>query len=351
MSKILIVDDERSIRVTLSEFLRREGYETESAGDAQIAFQMIKNSKFDVVVTDIVMPKTSGIELLAKIRETSPTTQVIIMTGEPSVDTAILAVKSGACDYLRKPINRDVLIKTVRQAAQIKSLIDEKEALEITNQTYQRELEALVQKRTLSLQTMMQGIIYLLTSVVESRDPYTAGHQRRVGNLSAAIAERMNMKKETVDLVRTIGYIHDIGKISVPLEILAKPGVLSYIEMEMIKVHAHKGYEMLSKADLPEIISNTIYQHHERCDGSGYPRGLKDCDISIEAKIIIVADVVEAMISHRPYRPALGLDVAIDEIKQKSGILYNAEVVAACVALFENAYSIEDDEQMITIPM
>lgn len=351
MSKILIVDDERSIRVTLSEFLKREGYETESAGDAQIAFQMIENGKFDVVVTDIVMPKTSGIELLAKIRETSQTTQVIIMTGEPSVDTAILAVKSGACDYLRKPINRDVLIRTVRQAAQIKSLIDEKAALEISNQTYQRELEALVQKRTQSLQTMMQGIIYLLTSVVESRDPYTAGHQRRVGNLSAAIAEKMNMKKETIDLVRTIGYIHDIGKISVPLEILAKPGVLSHIEMEMIKVHAHKGYEMLSKANLPEIISNTIYQHHERCDGSGYPRGLKDCDISIEAKIIIVADVVEAMISHRPYRPALGLDVAIDEIKQKSGILYNAEVVAACVALFENSYSIEDDEQMITIPM
>ena len=351
MSKILIVDDERSIRVTLSEFLKREGYETESAGDAQIAYQMIENGKYDVVVTDIVMPKTSGIALLAKIRETSPTTQVIIMTGEPSVDTAILAVKSGASDYLRKPINRDVLIKTVRQAAQIKSLIDERAELEKANQTYQQGLEALVQKRTQSLQTMMQGIISLLTSVVESRDPYTAGHQRRVGNLSAAIAEKMKMKKETVDLVRTIGYIHDIGKISVPLEILAKPGVLSYIEMEMIKVHASKGYEMLLKANLPEIISNTIYQHHERCDGSGYPQGLKDCDISIEAKIIIVADVVEAMISHRPYRPALGLDVAIHEIKQKSGILYNSEVVAACVDLFENNYSIEDDEQMITIPI
>jgi putative nucleotidyltransferase with HDIG domain len=198
----------------------------------------------------------------------------------------------------------------------------------------------------------MKGVIYLLSSVVEARDPYTAGHQRRVGNLSAAIAEKMSMKKETVDLVRTIGYIHDIGKISIPAEILTKPGRLTPLEMEMIKIHAHKGYEMLAKVNLPEKIGQAIYEHHERYNGSGYPNGIKDHEISEEAKILIVADVVEAMISHRPYRPALGLDVALEEIERQAGIYYNPDVVAACISLFrDDHYNIEDEEKLINIPI
>lgn len=348
MSKVLIVDDEKSIRVTLCELLKKEGYGAEAACDAFVACQMIEEKEYDVVLSDIIMPKISGIELLSKIRKKSPTIQVIIMTGEPSVDTAIKAVQSGANDYLTKPINKEVLLKTVGNAAQIKLLNDEKASLERTNYIYQKELEKMVEKRTESLHNLMQGIVYLLSSVVEIRDPYTAGHQRRVGNLSAAIAEGLSMGKETVELIRIIGYIHDIGKISVPAEILCKPGILSNPEMDIIKNHPHKGFEMLSKVNLPDIIGQTIYQHHERYDGSGYPRGLKDCDITDEAKIIVVADVVEAMISHRPYRPALGLNIALNEIEKNSGILYNPDIVSTCIRLFKYSdYSIEDDEHEI----
>jgi putative nucleotidyltransferase with HDIG domain len=340
------------MRVTLSELLRIAGFQVDTAGDAETACHMIEENDYDVVVTDIIMPKISGIELLARIRKISQTLQVVIMTGEPSVDTAIKAVQSGANDYLTKPINKETLLKTVRHAASIKLLSDQKAVLERENHLYQKELEETVDKRTKSLQNAMQGVIYLLSSVVEVRDPYTAGHQRRVGNLSAAIAENMRMDSRSVEFIRIIGYIHDIGKIAIPAEILSKPGKLTTLETEMIKNHCYTGYEMLSKVSLPDIIGQTVYQHHERFDGSGYPRGLKDYETTDEAKIIIVADVVEAMISHRPYRPALGMDAALAEIKQKSGTLYNPDVVRACVSLFENdLYFVEDDAHAITFPI
>jgi putative nucleotidyltransferase with HDIG domain len=351
MARILIVYDEKSIRITLCEFLKNEGYEAESASDAVIACGMLEEKPFDVIVTDIIMPRISGIDLLSTIRKTSPSLQVIIMTGEPSVDTAIRAVQSGANDYITKPINKDTLLKTVRNAIKIKKLSDDKVLLEQESRFYQKQLEALVGQRTRSLQQAMQGIIYLLTSVVEARDPYTAGHQRRVGNLSAAIAHRLEMSREAAELVRTIGYIHDIGKISIPAEILSKPGILSPLEKEIIKIHAHKGYEMIAKANLPDIFGKAIYQHHERADGSGYPQGLHDDDICPEAKILIVADVVEAMMSHRPYRPALGLTAALAEIAEKSGRLYNKDVVEACSGLFRDGYSIDDEEKSVHIPL
>lgn len=352
MGKILVVDDEKSIRITLCEFLKNEGFIADSAPDAVVACSMIEEEKYDVVITDIIMPRISGMDLLSTIRKTSQTLQVIIMTGEPSVDTAIRAVQSGANDYLTKPINKETLLKTVRNAVNIKKLGDEKTALERENKYYQKQLEELVDNRTRSLQNVMQGIVYLLTSVVEARDPYTAGHQLRVGNLSAAIAEKLCLSRETIDLMRTIGYIHDIGKISVPAEILSKPGKLSPLEMEMIKIHAMKGYEMISKANLPEIIGKAIYQHHERANGSGYPNGIKEYDITDEAKILTVADVVEAMVSHRPYRPALGLETALAEIERNAGVLYSEKVVTACIQLFqEDAYSIEDAEMNVHIPL
>lgn len=351
MSRVLIVDDEKSIRTTLCEFLKNEGIDAEATGDAASACQMLSEETYDVVLTDIIMPKTSGIDLLATIRNTSTALQVIIMTGEPSVDTAVKAVQTGANDYLTKPISKAILIKAVKNALKVKQLIDEKAMLEEENIYYQKQLEALVEKRTGSLERVTQGIIYLLTSVVEARDPYTAGHQRRVGNLSAAIAETMSLSSETAELIRTIGYVHDIGKICIPAEILSKPGRLSPLEYEMIKIHARKGYEMIIKANLPDTVCNAIYQHHERADGSGYPRGLTDSEICAEAKLLIVADVVEAMVSHRPYRPALGLDTALKEIKLQAGIKYNLDVVDACIRLFESGYTLDDEEKAIHIPL
>lgn len=352
MARILVVDDEKSIRLTLCEFLKNDGFIADSAPDAVVACGMIAEKDYDVVITDIIMPRISGMDLLSTIRKTSKTLQIIIMTGEPSVDTAIQSVQNGANDYITKPISKEVLLKATRNAVNIKRLSDEKTALEEKNKFYQKQLEELVALRTQSLQKAMQGIIYLLTSVVETRDPYTAGHQLRVGNLSAAIAKKLQLNQETVELVRTIGYIHDIGKISIPAEILSKPGKLTSLEMEMIKIHAYKGYEMISKANLPDIVGQAIYQHHERHNGSGYPLGIKDKDMITESRILIVADVVEAMMSHRPYRPALGLETALAEIESNADILFSGQVVAACTSLFRNdGYVIDNDEKIVHIPL
>jgi len=352
MSKVLIVDDEKSMRITLSEFLKKEDYEVDSAPDAFTALQMMAMSQYDIIITDIIMPRISGIELLEKIREKSETVQIIIMTGEPTVETAVKAVQSGANDYLTKPINKDAFLRTVRHAEQLKELVDEKSKLEELNMQYQKGLEEIIVKRTTALRGAMQSIISLLSSVVEARDPYTAGHQRRVGNLSAAIGEKMNLDEKTVEYIRMIGYIHDIGKIAIPTEILSKPGCLNDLETQMIRNHPLNGYEMLMKVDLSKMVGETIYQHHERCDGSGYPRGLNGKEISKEAQILMVGDVVEAMMSHRPYRPALGLEMALEEIWKNSGTSYNAEVVAACISLFnEDHYAIDDCEHKVLFPL
>ena len=184
------------------------------------------------------------------------------------------------------------------------------------------------------LRKSLLGTIRAISSTVETRDPYTAGHQRRVSSLARVIAQEMGLPNDTIDTIRMVGSIHDIGKISVPAEILSKPGTLTDIEFGLIKVHPQSGYDILKDAELPYPIAEIVLQHHERLDGSGYPQGLKDDQILLEARVISVADVVEAIASHRPYRPARGIDAALEEIEKNKGILYDARVVEACLRLF-----------------
>lgn len=342
--KVLIVDDEYSLRFTLSEFLKRDGFETETAVNAAEGWSKIQEERYDIVLTDIIMPGMSGIDLIEKIRTMDSSVKVIIMTGEPTVDTAVEAVRHGASDYIMKPITKQNLLRVVSNAARIKELED-------TNSAYHVNLEQLISKRTNSLQTAMQGVIFLLSSISETKDPYTAGHQRRVGNLAAAIAAKMGLAENEENILRIIGYIHDIGKIVLPGEILSKPGKLSDLKLQMIRMHSQYGYDMIATAKLPEVIGRAILRHHERSDGSGYPGGVKGDGICLEAKIIAIADVVEAMASHRPYRPALGIDAALSEIRKNQGILYDKEIAAACIALFEqDRYTLNDELLPIRFP-
>jgi putative nucleotidyltransferase with HDIG domain len=186
------------------------------------------------------------------------------------------------------------------------------------------------------LQKTMDGVISAISAVVESRDPYTAGHQRRVAELARAIAGEMGFSEWRRQGIHIMGLLHDVGKIAVPAEILSKPGKISQYEFSIIKNHSRIGYEILEKVDFPWPVAQAILQHHERLNGSGYPQGLPAGEIIIEAKILSVADVVEAMSSHRPYRPALGLEAALKEIQQQSGVLYDREVVEACLRLLQN---------------
>ncbi|MFH1092554.1 MAG: PAS domain S-box protein [Candidatus Omnitrophota bacterium] len=174
-----------------------------------------------------------------------------------------------------------------------------------------------------------------LAQAVEKRDPYTAGHQERVAQLVLAIALEMELPDEKVRGVHMAAIVHDIGKIYVPAELLSKPGKLSDIEFALIKTHAQVGYDILKDIEFQWPIAQAVYQHHERVNGQGYPQGLQDKDILLEAKIIAVADVVEAMASHRPYRPALGIDQALEEIANNKGILYDSHIVNACIQLFK----------------
>ena len=186
------------------------------------------------------------------------------------------------------------------------------------------------------LQELMEEIVNGLVLAVEKRDPYTAGHQRRVSLLANAIAAKMGLEKNRADGLRIAAIVHDIGKINVPAEILSKPGKLSNAEFELIRIHPQAGFEILSTINFPWPVAEIVLQHHEKVDGSGYPNGLKGDEIYLEARIIAVADLVEAFVSHRPYRPALGIDYALKEINLQKGILFDKDVVEACLELFNN---------------
>jgi len=188
--------------------------------------------------------------------------------------------------------------------------------------------------------TALEGAVELVSKVVEARDPYTAGHQENVSRLATAIADRLGLEKDTVRSVRIAGLLHDVGKVSIPAEILSKPGKLTDLEWSLIKRHPVIGYEILRDVQLGGPIAEIVKDHHERINGTGYPEGLEGSEISLESKIVAVADVVEAMVSHRPYRASKGLDEAIQEIEDNAGILYDKEVVSACVDLIRSGFSI-----------
>ncbi len=200
--------------------------------------------------------------------------------------------------------------------------------------TERKKAEDELKKINERLQKAMIGAVETISMISELRDPYTAGHQNQVARLAAAIAEEMHLPEKKVGALKMAGTLHDIGKVSIPSEILSKPGHLNNIEFDMIRQHPIVGREILKSIDFPFPICRFVAEHHERMDGSGYPAGLKGEEISIEARILAVADVISAMGSHRPYRAALGMDKALEEITQNRGILYDPAVVDACIILF-----------------
>ena len=297
-----------------------------------------------MVVSDIVLPGASGVTLLKAIRDASPPDiQVIMMTGEPTVETASDAVRAGASDYLAKPIGKESILRAVGRAAETKRIHDENKRLHEENRHYQENLELMVAQRTVELREALEGTIHAMATTVESRDPYTAGHEQRVARLARAIAEEMGRPEEEVLGTYYAGLVHDVGKIGVPAEILSSPAKLCKEAMGMIRKHPETGFRILDSVHFPWPLAEIVRQHHERLDGSGYPLGLTGDAMRVEARILAVADMVEAMASHRPYRPALGIEAALAEIAEKRGTLYDADVVDACVLLFrEKGFKLDD---------
>jgi putative nucleotidyltransferase with HDIG domain/PAS domain S-box-containing protein len=211
----------------------------------------------------------------------------------------------------------------------------------LENITQRKKAEKLIRDSRNRLRLSLEGTVQAVAKAVEARDPYTSGHQLRVASLATAMAKRMGLDQDTIDGIRLGAMIHDIGKIHLPAEILAKPSRLTDIEFEMIKGHPEVGYEILRGISFPWPVADIARQHHERMDGSGYPLGLKDGEICLEARIVAVADVVEAISSHRPYRPALGLDFAIQEISRNKGRIYCPMACEACLKVLENGFGFE----------
>ena len=331
-------------------------------GDAavdEVEKSLKENTPFAVAFLDLNMPPGPDGQWTAnEIQKLDPAISIIMVTGYRSTSTGSDQAVPNFSDnllYLQKPFYRQEIV-------QFSTALSTKWQAERQLLSLHSELESLVEKRTAelvesnkllkseienrkqiqleleqsfeNLKKVMDATIQAIGLTVEKRDPYTSGHQMRVAKLTRAIAETIGLSEDQIEGVYVAASIHDIGKISLPAEILSKPIQLSEIEISLIQAHAQAGYDILKGLDFPWPIADIIIQHHERMDGSGYPRGLSGDRISIEARIIGVADVVETMSSHRPYRPSMGIEKALEEITLNSGTLYDSQVVDACLNIF-----------------
>ncbi|MEW6615894.1 MAG: HD domain-containing phosphohydrolase [Thermodesulfobacteriota bacterium] len=336
MTSILVIDDEKPIRRLLGGMLDVAGYKCSLAADAVEARSLIKSQNFDLILCDVNMPGESGLDLTRYVLAEHQETAVVMVSGVDDPEIAETALEIGAFGYVIKPFRHNELMINIANALR-------RRELEIKNRIQRHGLEQAVLDRTRELQTTLnklevatEGVIQAMAMTIEMRDPYTAGHQRRVRDLSCAIAKDMGFSKERFDAIRMSSMIHDLGKIALPSEILSKPGRLTKTEFELIKTHSQIGYSILKDIEFPWPLAEIILQHHERMNGSGYPRSLSGENILYEARIVAVADVVEAISSHRPYRPALGVDKALVEISKNKDILYDKRVVDTCVKLFSD---------------
>lgn len=328
--RILAVDDTPASLKLVTDLLKAEGFEVRSAISGELALHAAVSNPPELVLLDIRMPVMDGPEVCRRLKADSRTREVpvIFVSAASEIGEKLMGFEVGAVDYVTKPYQRDELLARVRTHLELYRL--------------RHRLEGLVEARTAALlaseRRVRDSLLETITAfavLVEMRDPYTAGHQRRVAHLAAAIAKEMQMTDQRVEGVRLAGAVHDIGKIQIPTEILSKPGRLTHVEFELIKQHAESGYDILKAINFPWPIAQIVRQHHERLDGSGYPEALTSDQILLEAKILAVADVVESMISHRPYRPGLGLAAAMAEIITHKGKLFDPAVVDACVRLFK----------------
>jgi putative two-component system response regulator len=284
----------------------------------------------DIILCDYSMPGFDGLTALRLALEYSPETPFIMVTGSVTENVAVECMKAGAWDYIIKEHIKRLGPAVLNALEKRQTLVIKRKAEEEREVAYQ------------ALDKALNDSITAMSKMVEMRDPYTAGHQTKVADLSVAIARELKLPEERVRYLRIAGLIHDIGKIYIPSDILNKPGKLRDMEWELIRIHAQGSYDILKNIEFPWPIAQIAWQHHERLDGSGYPNGLAGDQILLEAKILAVADVVDAMSSYRPYRPALGIDKALEEISQNSGVLYDAAIVGACVKLFRNdSYKLE----------
>jgi cyclic di-GMP phosphodiesterase len=332
-NSILIVDDEEAIREIVATLLEGQGYRCTAVSNARAAIEHVKRHSTDLVLSDMVMPEMDGLHLLSWLRTYDQDIPVIMVTAMHDVLTALEAIRHGAYDYILKPFEKDQLFMSVRRALEHRWLV-------LENRNYQRNLENLVERRTGELQHALEQLersydetLEALGGALDLKDAETEGHCKRVTAFTIAISKSMNVDSGLLAHIARAAFLHDIGKMAIPDRILRKPGPLTDEERTIMRTHCEIGYNMLVRIPFLHEAAEIVLAHQEYYDGSGYPRGLREEGIPLGARIFAIADALDAMISDRPYRKALSVDHARQEIERCSGTQFDPKVVAVFLAM------------------
>lgn len=326
---IVTTDDDPAIRKILQIMLRKEGYMVTACEEGNGLLQLLRQSEesIDLILLDIKMPGFSGFELLEMIRASYPQIPIVMITAFNDLDTGMKAMRMGASDYLAKPVHREALFATVKrvldEAEKEQQLLDK----QMQSQHQRALLETELKEVLISLQDTTIATLEAFSETIEQKDSYTKGHCNRVRNLSVALGRVLGLPHESLDILEGGSLLHDIGKISIPEEILNKDSSLSKEEYEVIKTHPEAGQRIVAHLPYLKRYIPIVRSHHERIDGQGYPDGLKGEAIPLEVKIVSLADAYDAMTSSRAYRAALPTEIAIEELKFFSGSQFDTDLV------------------------
>ncbi len=346
---VLVEDSEVDAELLLTE-LRRGGFAPQAhrVVDEAGLRAALSADEWDMAILDYRLPSFSAPAAIEVIREMAADVPIVVVSGAIGDEQAVETLKAGAGDYVLKD-NLARLAPAVRRGLGEAGMRRDRQAAVAALSESEERYRLLFER----LRKTFDETVECLASLTELRDPYTAGHQRRVAELAEAIGEQMEFDQATLDGLRVAAAVHDIGKMHVPAEILAKPGALSDVEMAIVRSHPEAGHSILKPVSFPWPVADIVAQHHERLDGSGYPRGLRADDIRREAAVLGVADVVEAMSSHRPYRAARGIEQALDHLATESGRRFEPAVAKACAQVWQDgsfAFSVPPEETVSALP-
>ncbi len=326
VENILVVDDEEAIREVVSTMLESKGYHCTAVSNGRAAQDFVKRATPDLVLSDMIMPEMDGIKLLEWLRQYDPEIPVIMVTAIHDISTALEAIRRGAYDYILKPFEKDQLYLGVNRALQHRRLVAE-------NRNYQRDLERQVEERTARLTIALAQLeqsyddtLEALGSALDLKDAETEGHCQRVTAFTISIAKAMPVPNAYLPVLARAAFLHDIGKMGIPDKILLKPGPLTDDEKVIMRKHCQIGYDMLIRIPFLRDAAEIVLAHQEFFDGTGYPRGLKGEEIPLGARIFAIADSMDAMLSDRPYRKALPMSYAREEIQRCAGTQFDPRV-------------------------
>ncbi len=335
--KILVVDDDATLRLVISEALATCSYKIHNAENVETARELILNNEYDLIITDIIMPGESGVDLLSWAKNNGIKSPFIIMTGHADLNAIADALNFGANYFLQKPFRPMILIDAVSRILDSEKLRKQNEALRIKLASYNEQLEREIEEAKLENQKLFMATLTTLTNAIDARDEYTCTHSSSVAELSKALSKKMGLSSSFQATIKTAGQLHDIGKIAIPENILLKPAKLTTEEYALIKQHPVHGEKILRPIPDFDTILPAIRNHHERFDGGGYPDNLKGDDIPLMARIITVCDTWNAMRTNRPYRNIMPFNKALGVIRDERNKQFDGDIANTFIEMIESA--------------